>query len=131
MTLLPRRHVDGINGLAITGVGKTDGQLGGVILGLRHSGGQWFVPGFGLDHRQLGMAILQHIVGRERLAALAVTLQPPQGDGVFPANAAARSHPPASGHQHGVDMIAAGFGFVHLRLTCETQKDLRLVFYDL
>jgi len=28
-------------------------------------------------------------------------------------------------------MVTAGFGFVHLRLTCETQKVLRLIFYDL
>ena len=70
------------------------------------------VPRLCLDHSQLSIAILQHIVGRERLAPLAITLQPPQGDGVLAANAAAWGNAPASGHQHGVDMVAAGFCFV-------------------
>lgn len=47
-------HVDAIDALAIPGVGETDGQLAGVILGLTHVLGQGLVPGFRLDHAPAG-----------------------------------------------------------------------------
>ena len=110
--LLTGLHIDGIDALAIARIGKADGQLAGVILSLTHPGSEWLVPCFSFDHCQLGIAILQHIVSRERLAPFTVAFQSPQGDGVLAANAAAWGDAPASGHQHGVDMVAACLCFV-------------------
>jgi hypothetical protein len=85
------------------------------MLGLRHALGQRFAPGFGLDDGQLVVAVDQHIIGDERLAALAVALDAPRRDGVFAQDFATLRHAPARGLQRGVDMLGSGFGFVHLR----------------
>ena len=56
-------HVDAVDALAVGGIGVADGQLPGVVLRLRHALGQRFIPRLGLDDRQLGVAIDQHIIG--------------------------------------------------------------------
>ena len=45
-------HVDAVDALAVGGVGEADGQLAGIVLGLRHAFGQRFIPRLGLDDGQ-------------------------------------------------------------------------------
>ena len=52
----------------------------------------------------------------QRLAAPAEAFQPPQRDRILAADTATINHAPASGLQGRVDMVGAGFGFVHLRV---------------
>ena len=69
LAFLAGLHVDAVDALAVGGVGEAHGQLAGVVLGLADALGQLLVPGLGLDDRQLAVAIDQHVVGDERLAA--------------------------------------------------------------
>ena len=63
-------HIDAVDALAVGGVGEADGKFAGVILRLRHALGQFFIPRLGLDDGELGVAILQNVICRERFAAL-------------------------------------------------------------
>ena len=114
-------HVDAVDGLPIGAVGEAHRQLGRVALGLRHALGVRLCPGLGLHHRQLGVSEDQHVVGDlgPRAPALARTsrsgLQAPERDPVLTQYPAALDHAPAGGLQRGVDVLGAGFGFVHGR----------------
>ena len=114
LALSPRVHVDAVNALPVGGVGVANGQLSRVALGLRHPLGQRLAPGFGLDHRQLGVAVHQHIVGNVSPRSAASTLQATRRDAVLAQNAAAFHYAPACGCKGWVDVFGAGFGFVHL-----------------
>ena len=70
-------HVHAVNLLAIGGIGEAHRQFGGVALGLAHALGVRFIPGLGLHHAQLGVAVHQHIVCNVALGPLAAALQPP------------------------------------------------------
>ncbi|MNR20602.1 hypothetical protein D3C85_1374550 [compost metagenome] len=72
--------------------------------------------GLGLDHRQLGVAVHQHIVGDLSLAALAGPLDTPMGDRIFALDTAALDHAPACCAQGRVDQFGAGFSFVHCNI---------------
>ena len=74
-----------------------------------------FVPRLGLDDGQLGVAIDQHVIGGERLAAPPVAFDAAQRDRIFAPDAAAFDHTPARRLQRGVDVLGSGFGFVHVR----------------
>jgi len=77
----------------------------------------WLVPGLRLDHGQLGVAVDEHVVGDLGLcprALAAAALQTAQRDAVFAQDAAAFDHTPAGGLQGGVEVLGAGFGFVHV-----------------
>ena len=106
-------HVDAINALPIGGKGMAHRQAGCVVLGLGHTFAQSFVPRLGFHYSQLGVAVLQHIVGAQCLAAFACTFKPPHGDGVFAPYAAAVHHAPACSGEGWVNVFGAGFGFVH------------------
>ena len=69
LAFLAGLHVDAVDALAVGGIGVADRHLSGVVLGLRHAFGQFFVPCFSLDDGELGVAIDQNIIGGERLAA--------------------------------------------------------------
>ncbi|MDZ4800714.1 MAG: hypothetical protein SGI92_21350 [Bryobacteraceae bacterium] len=107
-------HVDAVDALPIGGVGKSHRQLAGVVLGLPHALGQFFIPGLGLVQGQLGVAIFQNVIRLQRLAAFAVAFDAAQRDGIFAADAAALDHAPARRLQRGVNVLGSGFGFVHL-----------------
>ena len=115
LAFLAGLHVDAVDALAVGGIGEADGQLAGVVLGLRHAFGQFFVPRLGLDDGQLGVAIVQHVIGGERLAASPVAFDAARRDRIFAPDAAALDHAPARRLQRGVDMFGSGFGFVHLQ----------------
>ena len=106
-------HVDAVDALAVGGVGEADGELAGVVLGLRHAFGQRFIPRLGLDDGELGVAIDQHVIGGERLAAPPVAFDAAERDRVFAPDAAAFDDAPARRLQRGIDMLGSGFGFVH------------------
>ena len=89
-------------------------QQARVILRLRHALGQRHIPRLGLDDGEPGVAVLQHIVGRQRLATLARTLDASQGDGKLAPDAAALNHVPTGCLEGGVDMLGAGFGFIYV-----------------
>ena len=113
LALGPLLHVDAVDALAVGGVGEADGELAGVVLRLRHAFGQRFVPRLGLDDGQLGVAIDQHVIGGERLAAPPVAFDAAQRDRILAPNAAALDDAPAGGRERGVDVLGSGFGFVH------------------
>ena len=62
-TFLARLHVDGVDAMAIGGVGEAHCHLAGIILGLRHAFRQRLVPRLGFVHGQLVVAIDQHVIG--------------------------------------------------------------------
>lgn len=103
--------------MAIGGVGKTDNQLAGIILVLVDALGQFFVPCLRLDHRQLVIAVLQHIIRDERFPALAMPLDAARRDDGFPPDAATGHHAPARRPQRGIDVLGSGLGFVHGRFS--------------
>ena len=58
-----RLHVDGVDALAVGGVGEANRELCGVLLGLRDAFGERFVPGLGFDDGELGVAVFEDVVG--------------------------------------------------------------------
>ena len=110
-------HVDAVDPLTVGGIGEADGQLGGVLLGLTNPFRQRLIPRLSLHHRQLGVAVFQHIVSLERLPAPAVPFDPALGYGIFAPDAAPLHHTPACGSKGGINMFGAGFGFVHALLS--------------
>ena len=97
----------------LVAIGVADRQLAGVVLGLRHALGQRFIPRLGLDDGELGVAILKHVIGGERLAASPVAFDAAERDRIFAPDAAAFDDAPARRFQGGIDMLGSGFGFVH------------------
>src|SRR5207249_2627906 len=83
---LPALHVDAIKRLAVGGISKSRGQLPRIILGLCHSPRQRLIPTLRLNHRQLSVAIDQHVISAKRLAAPTESLQPPQRDRMLAKN---------------------------------------------
>jgi hypothetical protein len=106
-------HVDAVHALPVAGVGEPHGQLPRVVLGLRDAPGQRLVPRLGLDHRQLAVAVHQHVVGGQRTPAPPVPLQAASRDLVLAEDAAAVHHAPAGLPDGGVDVLGSGLGFVH------------------
>ena len=106
------RHVDLIDADAIGGVGEAGLQLLGVFLGLADALGIGQVPPLGLDHRELVVAVGQHVVGDVLGGPHARALQAAEGDDLAP-HPAGLHHAPAGRFQGGVDQFGAGFGLVH------------------
>jgi len=71
LTLNAGIHINTVNALAVAGISKSNCQLARVVLSLTRALGQRLVPRLGLNYRQLGVAVLQHIIGGQRLAAFA------------------------------------------------------------
>ena len=115
---LARLHVDGVDALAVRGVGEAHGHLARVILGLPHAFRERFVPRLGFVHDQLAVAIDQHLIGAERLAAFAVTLDAARRDGIFAQDFAALDDAPARRFQRGINVLGSGFGFVQKSRFC-------------
>ena len=63
--LLPQLHVDAVNLQPVGRIGETDLHALGVILGLSHTFGVREVTLFGLNHPNVAVAVLQHVVGRQ------------------------------------------------------------------
>jgi hypothetical protein len=114
LTLDAGVHVDAVDALTVGGVGEADGKLAGVVLGLCYALGQRLVPRLRLDRCQPGVAKLEHVVGGERFAPVAVTLDPAECDRVLAPDAATFDDAPAGCRQCGVDVFGSGFGFVHI-----------------
>ena len=125
LALNARLHVNAVNPLAVGGIAKTDRELARVILGLAHAFGQLAQHRLGLNHGKLGVAVLQHIVGSQRRAALARTFEAAQRDGVLAPDAAALHHAPSGSGQQGIDQFGAGFGFVHTDLGSPRQGSIK------
>src|SRR6185437_8398290 len=106
-------HVDAVDALAVGRVSEADGELVGVVLGLRNAFRYFFIPGFGLDYGELGIAVDENIIGGERFAAPPERFDAPGRDGIFTGNAAALDDAPTGGFEGGVDVLGSGFGFVH------------------
>ena len=70
------------------------------------------VPPLGLDHRELVVAVGQHIVGDVLGGSHARTLQAAEGDDLAP-HPAGLHHAPAGSFQGRVDQFGAGLGLVH------------------
>src|SRR5690606_6791982 len=88
-------------------------QFSRVVLGLGHAFGQRFIPRFRLHHGQLAVAIDQHVIGHERLAAPPDAFNTARRNGVFAQDPAALDHAPSCCFQRGVNVLGSGFGFVH------------------
>ena len=69
--LVTGRHVDRVDLTAVRRVGEADVELGCVLLRLADTLGVREVEPFGLDHRELLAAVLEHVVGDVRLGPLA------------------------------------------------------------
>ena len=100
----------------IGGVSEPDGHLSGVVLGLTHALSQFLVPSLGLGGGELGVAILQHVIRYERLGAATVTFDAAQRDWILAPYAAALDYSPACRFQGRIDMLGAGFGFIHFMI---------------
>ena len=109
----PIPHIHLVDALAVGGVGIPHRQFAGVVLRLTHPLGQFLVQRLSLDHGQLAIAIDQHVIGGERLAAATVAFDAAGGDGVFAQDLAALDDTPARRFQRGINVLGPGFGFVH------------------
>ena len=99
-----------------------NGKASGIVLGLPHPFRQRLVPGLGLHYRQLGVPVLEDVVGGQGLATLAGPFQPTQRNRVLPANPATLDDTPPRGLERRVNVFRSGLGFVHgsiLELTGE------------
>ena len=83
------------------------------MLGLAETFRQRGVEGLRLDDGELGVAILEQVVGDVGMAAAAMPFEPAEGDLVLAPNAAAGDDAPAGRGEGGIDVLGAGFGFVH------------------
>src|ERR1700731_433419 len=111
-------HVNSIDPLAITGVGEADSHFGGVVLGLAEAFSDGLVPRLGFDHRELNIAILENIIGEERIASPARTFNTPWRNGMRTPDAAAFNNAPASSSERGINVLGPSFGFVHSTSSC-------------
>ncbi len=116
VALATRFHIHPIEGLTIGGIGEANGHLQRVLLGLHDSFGMGQIAALGFDDGELLVAVLQHVVGNFRLAALPGALQPPLSDPVLPEYPAALHHTPASGLEGRIYQLGAGVGFIHGRV---------------
>ena len=112
-SLFAAGHVDGIDAEAVAGEGEAEAELVGVVLGLGHPFREGGCVGLRLHHRQLGVAVAEHVVGGERLAAAAAPLQPTGRDRKLTPDTAALHDTPAGGSEQRIDPFSAGFGLVH------------------
>ena len=111
---LPRLHVDAVDAAPVRGIGEAHRQLPRVILRLPHAFGQCFVPRLGFHHAELGVAILQHVIRRERFAAWPpVTFDATGRNRILAPDAAALHHAPSRCLQRGINVLGSGLGFVH------------------
>ena len=108
-----RFHVDGVDALAVGGIGEADGEAAGVFLGLADALGEGDVPGFGFDDGEPAVAVFEDVIRDERFGALSAAFDAAGGDGEFAPDAAAFDDAPARRFQGGVDVLGSGFGFVH------------------
>ena len=60
--LFARFHINGVNALAIGGIGEANRKFLRVVLGLRHAFAHGFIPGLRFHYRQFVIAIDQYIV---------------------------------------------------------------------
>ena len=76
--------------------------------------GQRLIPRLGLDHRELLVAVDEHVIrGSVACPPPAETLQPPQRDRMFSQNLRPLDNTPSRRLERGVDVLGSGFGFVH------------------
>jgi len=80
--------------MGVGGIGEPNRQFASVVFGLSHAFRQRLIPCLGLDHRQLCVAIHEHIVSRQCLAASSVAFEASQRDRVFTTNTACFNYAP-------------------------------------
>jgi hypothetical protein len=59
----PLVHVDAVEALAVGRIRETNGEFARVVLGLGDAQGEGFVPGFGLDDGEFGVAVDEDVIG--------------------------------------------------------------------
>ena len=111
--LLTGGHVDGVDAEAVAGVGEAQLQFAGVVLGLSHPFGEGCGVGLGLHDRQLGVAVGEHVVGRERLASTTTAFDAAGSNRKLTPDAVAVHHAPTGCREQRIDQFGAGFGLVH------------------
>ena len=109
----PEAHIHLIDPAPIRRIRPPHRQLAGIVLRLRHAFSQFLVQSLGFEDAELGVAILQHVIRRKRLAAPPVAFEAAQRDRILAPDAAALDDTPARRFQCGVDVLGSGFGFVH------------------
>jgi hypothetical protein len=109
-------QIDRVDPFTVGGVGEADGEFSGVVLGLGEAERDGFVPGFGLDDGELGVAVFEDVVGLERLGAAAGAFEPAERDEILAADAAAFDDAPTGRAERGVDVLGARLGFVHFKI---------------
>ena len=102
------RHVDLVDAETVGGKGEARLQLFGVFLGLADAFGVGEVSALGLDHRQLVVAVGQHIVGDVLGGSHARTLQSSEGDDLAP-DTTGRHHARAGRPEGEVSRARRGF----------------------
>ncbi len=81
-------HVDGVEALAVGGVGEAELEFAGVVLGLGSAFGEELVPGFGFEDGEFGVFVFEDVIGDEGFAAAtAGAFDAALGDFVFAADA--------------------------------------------
>ena len=99
--------------MAVRAVGETKRELACIVLGLAEAFGDRLVPGLGLDDGELVVAVHEHVVGDDGLAAPTEALNASGRDRELARNLAALHDAPACRRQRGIDVLGAGLGFVH------------------
>lgn len=105
--------------------------LRSIVLGLRHPFGQRFVPPFGFDDGELGVAIFQHIIGGQRFAAPPIAFNATERNWILPPDAAPLDDSPARRFQRGINVFCAGFGFVHHACLFVFRKNVGVLFVNI
>jgi hypothetical protein len=106
-------HVDTVDALAVGGIGVTESEFPGVVLGLRHAFSKWVIPWLGLDDGEFVVAIDQYVIGGQCFATPPVAFDAAKGDGILARDAAAFDHTPTGSLKGGIDVLGSGFGFIH------------------
>jgi len=108
-----RLHVDLVDGFAVGGVGVSELQLLGVILGLGDAFPDRDLVRFGFDNRQFAPVVLKDIIGDQWFLATTPDHDTPGVDLVFTGDTAAWHNAPTRSTQLRFDSFGSGIGFVH------------------
>lgn len=122
LPFLPALHVDLVDPLPVGGIGEADLQVLGVLLGLRHPFVVGLLLGFGLDHRQVPVLVLEDVIGQERTPPPPLPEELPGRDPVLLPDDALLRLAPSCIPKGRFDELVCGVGFVQAAISSWTSS---------